>query len=71
MLSEMVQRKYVHYPLHELWELMVIPLTRLEYLRGNTSSNECEDLFTKYRTCLNVNPLSSLYASIYYIWTCS
>ncbi|CAI7609117.1 unnamed protein product [Penicillium pancosmium] len=24
-----------------------------EYLRGNTTSNECEELFTKYKKCLN------------------
>ena len=29
-------------------------LTYEEYLRGKTSSNECEDLFSKYKTCLNV-----------------
>ncbi|KKK22615.1 distribution and morphology protein, partial [Aspergillus ochraceoroseus] len=23
-----------------------------KYLRGNTSSNECEELFTKYKSCL-------------------
>ncbi|RAH39654.1 uncharacterized protein BO95DRAFT_46218 [Aspergillus brunneoviolaceus CBS 621.78] len=25
-----------------------------KYLRGNTTSNDCEELFTKYKTCLNV-----------------
>ncbi|PYI07474.1 hypothetical protein BO78DRAFT_428853 [Aspergillus sclerotiicarbonarius CBS 121057] len=25
-----------------------------KYLRGNTTSNECEELFTKYKTCLNL-----------------
>ncbi|CAI7626200.1 hypothetical protein N7533_006774 [Penicillium manginii] len=24
-----------------------------KYLRGNTTSNECEELFTKYKKCLN------------------
>ncbi|KAJ5902559.1 hypothetical protein N7495_003087 [Penicillium taxi] len=23
-----------------------------KYLRGNTTSNDCEELFTKYKTCL-------------------
>jgi TRIAP1/MDM35 family protein len=27
-------------------------------LRGNTTSNECEELFTKYKKCLNVSSLS-------------
>ncbi|OOF96630.1 hypothetical protein BO94DRAFT_534887 [Aspergillus sclerotioniger CBS 115572] len=25
-----------------------------KYLRGNTTSNECEELFTKYKACLNL-----------------
>lgn len=33
-----------------------VSLTIAEYLRGNTSSNECDELFSKYRTCLNVGP---------------
>lgn len=28
-----------------------------EYLRGNTSSNDCEELFSKYKSCLNVGDL--------------
>ncbi|KAJ5808549.1 hypothetical protein N7474_009818 [Penicillium riverlandense] len=24
-----------------------------KYLRGNTSSNDCEELFAKYKSCLN------------------
>jgi TRIAP1/MDM35 family protein len=24
-----------------------------EYLRGKTTSNECEELFSKYKTCLH------------------
>jgi hypothetical protein len=30
------------------------PIT--EYLRGNTSSNDCEALFKNYKGCLNVSP---------------
>ncbi|KAI9929192.1 hypothetical protein ASPWEDRAFT_106364 [Aspergillus wentii DTO 134E9] len=26
-----------------------------KYLRGNTTSNECEDLFSKYKKCLNIS----------------
>lgn len=29
-----------------------------EYLRGNTASNDCDELFKKYRACLNVWPCS-------------
>ncbi|PLB53048.1 distribution and morphology protein 35 [Aspergillus steynii IBT 23096] len=25
-----------------------------KYLRGNTSAKDCDELFSKYRTCLNV-----------------
>ncbi|PWY92572.1 distribution and morphology protein 35 [Aspergillus heteromorphus CBS 117.55] len=25
-----------------------------KYLRGNTASNECDELFAKYKTCLNI-----------------
>jgi len=28
---------------------------KTEYLRGNTTSNDCEALFDKYRTCLSVS----------------
>lgn len=29
--------------------------SKTEYLRGNTTSNDCEALFDKYRTCLTVS----------------
>lgn len=34
--------------------LPFLKLTKTEYLRGNTTSNDCEELFSKYKTCLNV-----------------
>jgi TRIAP1/MDM35 family protein len=45
----MVQREYVRH-------FSSIPSATdqiAEYLRGNTKSNECDELFSKYKSCLN------------------
>lgn len=51
MLLEVVQREYVSiFHTDDYWAD-----SNPEYLRGNTTSNECEELFTKYKKCLNVS----------------
>ena len=36
----------------------------LEYLRGNTSSNDCEEYFSKYKSCLKVRKLYILWNTV-------
>ena len=56
----MVQREYVRH-------FSSIPSATdqiAEYLRGNTKSNECDELFSKYKSCLNVSCSLHIYTSI-------
>ena len=54
MFPEMVQRKYANSRQEQDLPDEKKTLTKQEYLRGNTETNDCQKIFVKYQTCLNV-----------------